>query len=102
MAKGFKILVDKKYKWLLDRYTFHVDNHSKLNKEYYYTISNKKRIGLHRLIISIEENDPMFLFRTHEYVDHINGNGLDNRICNLRKASNSLNQINKRIQTLTF
>ena len=33
-----------------------------------------------------------------EYIDHINGNKSDNRICNLREATNKQNQKNRKVQ----
>lgn len=97
MAKG-KILVDEKYKWLLDKYKWRICNNKNRNQQYVGRTEGKHVVFLHRVIMSLEEKDPLFLFRTKIYVDHINGNGLDNRLCNIRIASNSLNQINKKIQ----
>lgn len=48
--------------------------------------STPKRIAMHRLV----NNTPDKL-----YTDHINGDTLDNRKCNLRSCTNSENQFNR-------
>lgn len=45
--------------------------------------------GMHRLILGLSKNDGIF-------VDHINGNGLDNRRENLRTCTRAENNRNKR------
>lgn len=55
-----------------------------------YVVGRKesgKNIPLHRLLMDAKEG---------EYVDHINGDGLDNRIANLRTCSMMQNQQNRK------
>lgn len=51
----------------------------------YYCLNSKNGFA-HRLIMNCPKN---------KQIDHINGNGLDNRKCNLRIVSNSENSKNK-------
>lgn len=55
----------------------------------YWDWPKNKALKLHRFIMGLRENDP-------REVDHINGNGLDNRRCNLRVVTRSQNAMNRR------
>ena len=53
-------------------------------------LQDQKLVELHRLITGAKKG---------EYVDHINGDTLDNRLCNLRICSNADNIRNGRVRT---
>lgn len=76
----------------LDRclqYKWHVKNSHRTDYAI-TTINEKKKLFLHRLITGYEGNLD---------IDHINGNGLDNRKCNLRICSHSKNISNQHKRT---
>jgi hypothetical protein len=77
------IQICKKYKWQL--------HESGGNKFYVVTRTNdtKKNIRLHRLILDFWDSS--------KDIDHINGNGLDNRKNNLRIATRQENMMNQRV-----
>ena len=50
---------------------------------------NTKIVQMHRVILNAKNG---------QYIDHINGNGLDNRKCNLRFATRSQNLMNQKPQ----
>lgn len=62
---------------------------NRCNTFYVRVLRKSKEIKLHRLILGI--TNPKVI------IDHINGNGLDNRKCNLRIATFSGNSANSRM-----
>lgn len=77
-------------------YKIIVDDDFEIDKPLYYDKSNGyvifsykgKKTYLHRFVLNAQDGD---------VIDHINKNKLDNRNCNLRKVSHSLNNYNKNI-----
>ncbi len=53
-----------------------------------------RTVYMHRAILGLDSAD-------HRRVDHVNGNGLDNRRCNLRLATTAENAMNQRVQSHT-
>lgn len=89
----FTLIDDEDFE-LIDKYKWHVRKHRCVfyAQHCYRDKENKrtKSIQMHRLIMGID--DPNI------QIDHINGNGLDNRKCNLRICNNSQNHMNRKKQ----
>lgn len=73
-----------RYRWTVSRRTHGVG--------YAYAHSHREngkavRVAMHRLLLGA---------RAGEWVDHVNGNGLDNRRCNIRICTPSQNAMNRR------
>src|SRR6266404_7885280 len=91
LTKGYTALVDdddydrvSEFKWCVN-----VTRHS--DKVYAMTGSGCSRKTLHRFILNLGPSTP--------FVDHINGEGLDCQKSNLRIATQSQNQGNRRKQS---
>lgn len=78
-TEDFEIL--SKYKWHFNRLGYADRNLCKKTKT-----TKHKMISMHRMIMKPESK---------QEVDHINGNGLDNRRSNLRLCSSSQNKFNR-------
>jgi hypothetical protein len=83
-----------KYSWRVypTKYTCYALSFKDVLKSRYETmgknrIIKRENIHMHKLLLDAPEGFE---------VDHINGNGLDNRMCNLRIATRSQNMMNKR------
>ena len=81
------ILDDEDYE-LISSYSWHKSGGYK-NNIYYATTCSGIEIKLHRFIMKCSNNDGIT-------IDHINGNTLDNRKCNLRACDHSGNMKNTR------
>lgn len=75
--RDYKKLIKHKWKYCFTQ-----------GKEYVYTYSEGKRISMHRYLLNPNAD---------QEVDHVNGNGLDNRKKNLRRCSHSQNMMNRKI-----
>jgi len=91
LTKGqFAIVDDEMYDYL-NQWKWFANNH---NGKFYVvrniTVSNNKqnKIYMHRLILKPEKN---------MVIDHLNGDGLDNRKCNLRICTHAENMRNSKI-----
>ena len=90
LSSGNYALVDDEYYEFLNRYKW---NESKsVNTSYAITTMYFKKkptaVSMHRLLMNMKL----------KHVDHINRNGLDNRVKNLRLCDPSLNQANSNQQ----
>lgn len=89
--KGKTALIDKEYFHLIDNKKINFSPITDRNKTQYVRLRAKKsdyNVPLHRLILGLKRGDKI-------QVDHINGNGLDNRKCNLRIVTSTQNVQNK-------
>jgi len=87
LRNGVALLDNVDYVFIINN-SLHVYEFLASNKwPYVKTCINGKRVLLHRILMQAT--------LTNVYVDHINGNGLDNRRSNIRLASNSENQGNR-------
>lgn len=92
------IVDDEDYEWLSQykwcaikcKHTYYTTRHITVHD------NNKKKKKTIYMHIPIMEHKVGRLLKKYEEVDHINGNGLDNRQCNLRIASRSQQCMNQR------
>ena len=75
------------------------DDYKELSKYHWYCMITKDG---HRYAVRSEGNKKVLMHRQlmsfpELYVDHINGNGLDDQRSNLRIATNSINQFNRKL-----
>lgn len=91
LAKGQIALVDDEdFEWLSKmRWRANVKEHTSYVERSASKSHGHRRISMHRMIMG----DP-----AGKSIDHVNGNGLDNRRCNLRICTTAENSRNKCIQ----
>lgn len=87
LTKGRVALVDDEDYELISQFTWHYTTRGYAMRSQRIGRIHKVGILMHRYIMSAPKD---------MHVDHINGDTLDNRRCNLRLASPSQNQHNKR------
>jgi hypothetical protein len=88
LSRGYIAIIDDEDFDLVSQYKWFAVKNRHVVYAYTTNKTNKKPVFLrmHSLILNAQPG---------QQVDHINGNGLDNRRCNLRFASNSKNQMNR-------
>lgn len=89
LGKGKFIIVDDDDYEKVVKYKWHLDIHVKESILYARTTIKYHKIRLHRFLL----NPPSGTF-----IDHINRNGLDNRKCNLRLATQTQNNANTKLR----
>ena len=82
-GKGKYIFLDNEDFGKVNQYKWYYESGYATNKSWL-----KPKIRIHQLILKSKNN---------KEIDHINGNGLDNRKCNLRLVSHKNNSINRKI-----
>jgi len=87
------ILLDEEDRELIQGKALTSAFHSPFSNTKYVTFYlNGKNVYLHRFVMSNILGRPL---KSTERVDHINGNGLDNRRCNLRLCEHKQNMANQ-------
>ena len=89
LPSGEKAIVDDSDGYLFAEFNWHIVNGYVQAEIGNRKNGTRKHVRLHRLVMNPPES---------EIVDHISGNKLDNRRCNLRIATKSSNGFNRRAQ----
>lgn len=83
------IELDKEDQWLLNSYKWHIQKTTPMYAFRQFTENGElKRVYLHRVVAKADKG---------QFVDHINGNGLDCRKENLRICSHTQNMQNRKV-----
>jgi len=89
LTKGYHTIVDDKdFEWLM-KYSWHVKD-SNPRARYALSKIKRKTVSMHRLILQ-----HYGLLKEGLFVDHIDGDGLNNQKCNLRPCTRTENARNK-------
>lgn len=86
--ESYHCIIDLDKKPLVENYKVYVKGHG--NKLYATISYNKRKLFLHRFLMGYKTTD----YKLEETIDHINGDSLDNRLCNLRICSQKDNMKN--------
>lgn len=87
--EGDIVWVDDEDYPILSRYKVSTINDPKCRTKYARIKINKEGIGVHKIVLGLPVYDSRI-------TDHINGNGMDNRKCNLRICTHAENMRNRR------
>jgi hypothetical protein len=88
IPNGMEMIIDRSDFSAVSKLSWHATTLGRRNyTRYIHSDGNGKSILLHRFLMKPENN---------QIIDHINGNGLDNRRSNLRIATLSQNNMNAR------
>lgn len=95
LTQGKKAIIDDSDYDIVKGYTWHV--YKSTSGKYYASTNRSRKLGkyqikMHRLILGLDKGDGLI-------ADHINGDTLDNRRCNLRITTVRGNNMNKRQQS---
>jgi hypothetical protein len=85
---GFQAIVDDEDYYKLSKYRWHLKSKSKNSKYAEQTSKKDLESSMHRIVLKAKKG---------QFIDHINGNTLDNRKENLRFCDLSQNSMNRRI-----
>lgn len=87
LTKGFEAIIDAADVTLVSEYRWHaMINKSSGHVYARCTVHGIRQIFMHRILMQAQKG---------EQIDHIDGNGLNNRRANLRRATSSQNQANR-------
>ena len=86
LNKGYNTIIDDEDYEKIEHISWSVDTYH-INKMYVVGRLGNKKVRLHRFLMNLGIGDP-------RQVDHINGNKLDNRKCNLRICTSQQNTMN--------
>ncbi|MET3631601.1 HNH endonuclease [Burkholderia sp. 572] len=87
-SRGKEIIVDASdFDWI-SSFRWHIDNKGYAITNVSLGGSDQAQVKIHRMVMGLSNGDP-------KIVDHINGNKLDNRRCNLRVCTKSQNVWNQ-------
>jgi len=95
LTQGKVTIVDDKVFAELDQlnwYAVHLGNSFYAERTSKRIQGRRHDILMHRVIMEMHLGRPL---KSKEHIDHINKDGLDNRLCNIRVCTNQQNQMNR-------